>query len=341
MTWRATDRFNVTGGLRYTAEEKTGTYSSVVIGGARPLTTAQSNAKLSILRPQAYSAKTNEGNLSGRLVAAYDVTGKMMVYASFARTGKSGGINMSGLPLNAANQPALNTAAIRPEKNTTFEAGVKSRLFDNHLVLNADIFDTVIGDFQANVVDTGPGALRGYLANIDRVTDRGFELDATAVVDAHLSGHLSATYADGRYAAYTAAPCPVEQVTTSTSVCDLSGKPLSGLPKWAFSGGGEFKQRATFGALEGEAYLHAELTVRTKMFGDASDSTYATLKGYSLANASLGLRAIKGWEASLWVRNLLNANYLQNATVQAGNSGLVVGTPSDPRTFGVTLRSRF
>jgi iron complex outermembrane receptor protein len=31
----------------------------------------------------------------------------------------------------------------------------------------------------------------------------------------------------------------------------------------------------------------------------------------------------------------------QNVTVQAGNSGLVVGTPGDPRMFGVTLRARY
>jgi iron complex outermembrane receptor protein len=341
VTWRATDRFNLTGGLRYTAEDKTGTFSSIVFGGGTPQTPAQTNAKLSILRPQAYSAKTRDGNLSGRLVAAYDLTDKVMAYASYARTGKSGGINMSGLPLNAANQPALNTAVIRPEKNTTYEIGVKSRLFDDHLILNADVFDTSIRDFQANVVDTGPGALRGYLANIDRVTDRGFELDATAVIDEHLSGHLSASYTDGKYASYKTAPCPLERLATSTSVCDLSGMPLTGLPKWVWSAGGEYKREAEFGSLEGEAYLHAELTVRTRIYGDPSDSKYAIIDGYSLVNASLGFRATKGWEAQLWARNLFNANYLQNVTIQAGNSGLVVGTPSDPRTYGVTLRTRF
>ena len=42
---------------------------------------------------------------------------------------KSGGINMSGLPLNASNQPALNTAVIKPENNTTVELGVKTSCF--------------------------------------------------------------------------------------------------------------------------------------------------------------------------------------------------------------------
>jgi iron complex outermembrane receptor protein len=57
-------------------------------------------------------------------------------------------------------------------------------------------------------------------------------------------------------------------------------------------------------------------------------------------NASLGLRDDR-WDFSFWMRNLTNEHYLQNVTVQAGNSGLVAGTPGDPRTAGVTLRARF
>src|SRR6202008_5047146 len=52
-TWRLTDRFNVTGGLRYTWETKDGQFTSTVFGGA-PATGALLNSKLSILRPQAY-----------------------------------------------------------------------------------------------------------------------------------------------------------------------------------------------------------------------------------------------------------------------------------------------
>jgi iron complex outermembrane receptor protein len=31
---------------------------------------------------------------------------------------------------------------------------------------------------------------------------------------------------------------------------------------------------------------------------------------------------------------------MQNVTVLAGNSGLIVGTPREPRTIGVTLRTQ-
>jgi iron complex outermembrane recepter protein len=37
----------------------------------------------------------------------------------------------------------------------------------------------------------------------------------------------------------------------------------------------------------------------------------------------------------------LDADYIQNLTVQAGNSGLVVGTPGEPRLFGLTIRATY
>jgi iron complex outermembrane receptor protein len=54
------------------------------------------NAKLSILRPQSYAAKVNDGSLTGRANIAYQLTDTVLGYASFARGAKSGGINMSG-----------------------------------------------------------------------------------------------------------------------------------------------------------------------------------------------------------------------------------------------------
>ena len=336
-TWRVTERFNVTGGLRYTSENKDGQYASVVFGGA-PATGALLNSKLSILRPQAYSASDRDGSLSGRAVVAYDIAKGVMAYGSFAKVSKSGGINMSGLPLDAANNPALATAVVRPERNTSYELGVKSELFERRLVLNADVFDTTVRDFQTNVVDSTPGALRGYLANIEKVRVKGLEVDGLFVLNENLSGHFAMSRTEGKYVSYKNGPCPLELIGNSTTVCDLSGRPLSTLPKFAWSAGAEYRHGLAVGAFDGEGYLHGEFSARTRTFGDPTDSRYTVIDGYSVVNATLGIRSGAGWDASLWVRNLFETNYLQNVTVQAGNSGLVVGTPSDPRTFGVTLR---
>jgi iron complex outermembrane receptor protein len=244
---------------------------------------------------------------------------------------------MSGLPLDARNQPALNTAVIKPEKNETWEIGVKSRLWNNRLRLNADYFDTTIRDYQTNVVDTGPGALRGYLANIPLVRDRGIEVDSDLALNDRFTAHASATWIDGQWVSYASGPCPLERIGTSTAVCDLSGRPLSGTPKWAWTAGADY--RHPLGA--GEAYVHAELAYRGDMYGDPSDSRYTLLKGYTVLNMTLGFRANRTWDAFLWARNLTDARYMQNLTVQAGNSGLIVGTPGDPATYGYTIRARF
>jgi iron complex outermembrane receptor protein len=44
---------------------------------------------------------------------------------------------------------------------------------------------------------------------------------------------------------------------------------------------------------------------------------------------------------SIWSRNLFNKDYYDLLTPAPGNSGLIVGQPGDPRTFGVTLRLSF
>ena len=53
------------------------------------------------------------------------------------------------------------------------------------------------------------------------------------------------------------------------------------------------------------------------------------IDGYGLLNVVAGLRPHGDCDVSLWVRNLLDEDYIQNLTVQSGNSGLIVGTPSD------------
>jgi iron complex outermembrane recepter protein len=341
VTWHAMDKLAVTGGIRYTQEEKQGRFDSTVYGGLDTTDPALIKAKLSILRPQSYSASVSDGSPSGRISVAYDWTKQVMMYANYAKGSKSGGINMSGLPLNEANLPALNTAVIKPEKNTTAELGVKTQLYDRRLLLNFDLYDTVVRDFQTNVVDTGPGALRGYLANIDKVEVKGVELDSMFSMSRYLTGHLSWAFTDGRYISYKNGPCPLELISSTTTVCDLSGKPITATPRSAVSAGLEYTRPMRLHRLRGETFFRTDVTSRTFVYGDPSDSKYTIIDGYTLVNLSLGFRSAERWEFSLWARNLFDTSYMQNLTVQAGNSGLIVGTPGDPRTVGVTLRGRF
>lgn len=81
-------RLTGTFGLRYTYEDKQGRYSTQVFGGPdlsqfdAVTATELRRAQLSILRPQAYTASDDGGNLSGRANLAYALTQGLLGYAS-------------------------------------------------------------------------------------------------------------------------------------------------------------------------------------------------------------------------------------------------------------------
>ena len=65
------------------------------------------------------------------------------------------------------------------------------------------------------------------------------------------------------------------------------------------------------------------------------------MDGYALLNGRMGFRSDKGWDVFLWSKNLLDEEYFELLAAQPGNSGLYIGQPGDPRTFGITLRASF
>lgn len=227
---------------------------------------------------------------------------------------------------------------VRPERNTTYESGVKARLFDARLILNLAGYYTQIRDYQASVVDSSQTVtLRGYLSNIPKMTVKGFEVDATAQITQRLQLRGSMAFADRRYTDYPSGPCPLEVQTSATAACNLTGRWLVGLPRWSTTIGADYALPVAEGT---SLVFHADSSFKSSYNGDPSLSRFTLIRGYNVTNASIGIRAGKGWEAAIFARNVFNANYIQNVTIQAGNSGLILGNPSDPRIIGVTLRAR-
>jgi iron complex outermembrane receptor protein len=337
VIWHLSDRLSLTPGLRYTQERKTADYAATVSGGLATSNTALANAKLSIFRPQAYAVAFSDGALTGDVNLSWQPTDRINLYASYSRGFKSGGINLAGLPFNASNNPALNRAIISPERSTAWEFGLKSQWLDRKLTANFAVFRSDVKDFQANVVDTGPGALRGYLANIERVRSQGAEADITLMPVSGVSAYLRGAYTDATYVKFDNAPCPLELIGTGTSACSLSGQPLPGTSRWAFSAGTELRRPAG----PGEAYIGVDGTLRSAYFADASDSQFMRIKGYVTANLRLGYKSDRGWEVFALIRNITNTRYLTLLTAQSGNSGYISGVPGDPRTAQLTARFKF
>ncbi|MBI1686148.1 TonB-dependent receptor [Caulobacter hibisci] len=341
LTWKVSDRLSITPGVRYTQEKKDGAYVQTTTGGGATTDTALINRRLGIARPQSFTASTDDGAWSGQIAVVYGLTKDINAYATISSGNKSGGINMTALPLTTANTPSLQAAVVRPEKVTTIDIGLKTQWFDRLLTANVAAFATDVEDFQANIVDRGPGALRGYLANVKKVEVRGVELDATTRSIGGFKFYGNLAWTEGKYADFTNGPCPLELVSASTAACDLSGRPLPGLSKWAGSAGAEYRRDVVLGRLAGEVYAGADASFRSSYYADSTDSRYTIIKNYEIVNLRAGFKSEAGWEAFVSVRNAFDAEYLQNITVVSGNSGLVVGTPGDARAFAFTLKASY
>lgn len=341
LTWNVTDRLRITPGLRYTQEDKSGDYDLSVSGGLVTTDATLISRRLGIARPQNYAAEISDGSLSGQLAVSYELAPDVLTYVSYAQGHKSGGINMSGLPTTSAGLPALNSAEVKPEQVTTLELGLKTQAFDRRLTANLAAYSTDIEDFQANVVDAGPGALRGYLANVEKVEIRGVELDLNAHPNQAVDLYANVSWTDGEYTSFKNGPCPLERIGASTAACDLSGKELPGVSPWALAFGGEVHGPGSALGLSGEVFAGADASYRSTYNSDAAVSQFTEIKGYGLLNLRAGFRSDNGWEASVFVKNALDEEYLQFVTVQTGNSGLVIGNPGDERSIGFTLRASY
>jgi iron complex outermembrane receptor protein len=165
---------------------------------------------------------------------------------------------------------------------------------------------------------------------------RGVEADFAALLFTGFTVRASVAYADGENTDYPAGPCPLEVQTAATLACNLTGVPLAGLSDWAGTLGFNYELPLFTGAF----LVHADSSWRSGYNSDTSASRYTWIDGYNVTNASVGYR-FKRWEVAVFARNLFDSDYITALTIQTGNSGLILGQPSDPRMFGVTVRASF
>jgi iron complex outermembrane recepter protein len=331
-----TDRLRILPGLRFNYDRKTVDFDQQVYGGLQTTDPALLALKLSVLAPQQYSADVDDTNVSGQFTASYRLTERINAYATYATGFKSVGLNLNGLPTDAAGRPILSAAIVKPEDVRNVEVGLKTELARG-VIANLTAYDTEIDDFQTQVTNASVGVLRGYLANAEKVRVRGAELDINSRVNSNLSFYGAVAYNDGTYVSFPDAPPPLED-TGGPQFKDVSGTALPGISKWAYSLGGEYARPQSLFGLAGQLFGAIDTSYRSSFSSNASYSKYLIVDGYSLLNARFGFRAGDGWTVFLWSRNLLDKNYFELMTAAPGNTGLYVGQPGDGRTVGVTLR---
>ncbi|MBO9581803.1 MAG: TonB-dependent receptor [Sphingobium sp.] len=360
LNWEPVEGLHLQPGLRLNYDKKSGFYESIVsisnsqfnftatadnvqamldskTGAAK--TTFQN--QINTLAPQRYSPEFSAWNVSGDFTVSYDFARDIHGYATYARSFKSGGINLSGLPLNSTSTGVdLTTQTVKPEKENHFEVGLKTQWLDRKLTINLAAFLTEITDYQATVNNNAINVIRGYLSNAGKVRVKGVEWDTSFRPLEGLSTYFNGAYTDAKYVKFTNAPCPPELSggTASPAQCDISGQVLPGISKWSLSWGGEYA--LPVGA-EGQVYAGYDGSWRSKFSSNPSPSAYTWIGGYSLHNFRLGYRKGKDLNIFAWVRNAFDRHYYELLSTQSGSTGLIIGQPGDPRTWGFTVSKSF
>ncbi|MBI1254253.1 MAG: TonB-dependent receptor plug domain-containing protein [Hyphomonas sp.] len=339
LEWQVTDKLRLLPGLRLNYDEKSVDYDAQVFGGLQTTSPALIALQRSILAPLAYTASADDTNVSGQITAAYEINPEVNLYATYATAFKPVGLNLSGIPTNASGAPAIELATVKPEDVRHIEFGLKSTPFDA-VTANLTVYETEIQDYQVGVVNAQIGVLRGYLANAEKVRVRGVEFDGRAQVSGNFSTYASLAWTDGKYVSFPDAP-PALENTGGPQAVDISGTRLPGISEWAASLGGEVTQAGGFLGRDGEYFTAVDAFYRSDFSSSPTESAFLTVDGYTTLNGRIGFRGVNGWDVFLWGKNLLDEEYFELLAAQPGNSGLYVGQPADPRTYGVTLRARF
>jgi iron complex outermembrane receptor protein len=342
-------------GLRVNYDDKSGSYDAAVNNGPN---TSLTGAQLGVLAPQDYAAHFSNTDISGNFTVSYAWTAHLMSYATYARSTKPGGINLNGLPLDAQNRPITSVETVSPEKVNDYELGLKSQFLENRVTADVDAFWTDIHDYQATVTNSQANVIRGYLANAQAVRARGVEFDSTVRPIDSLKLYINGAFTDARYISFKDAPCPPELSGgtapsagnppspaatpggVSPSACDISGEWLPGVSRWAASYGAEYETPARLFTHDARVYVGFDGSYRSTFSSNPSRSLYTDVPGYALANFRAGVRMSERWDIYAWVRNAFDKNYFELLATQSGNTGLVVGQPGDPRTYGVTVRAK-
>jgi iron complex outermembrane receptor protein len=279
-----------------------------------------------------------------------DLSDDVMVYASFARGYKGQGFDISTgfTPRRAANP-------VRPETSDAYEAGIKSRFFDNKLQVNLSAFWSNFRDFQAQSGQVLPdGTIELSLNNVGRVRTRGFELEISArpVPALRLDGALSFT--DTRILSFPGAQCFAGQATGCVDLDgagpgtvrgqNLAGARLPNAPRLKFNFGGNYD--ILLPSLPFDGFIQADVSYQSAVNFDLLANPLTVQKAYAVVNGSIGIDQNDrgGLRVALFVNNLFNQRYATNIQTPPGGSLGLLSQALDRnsrRYFGVRARFEF
>lgn len=314
-TWKITHRWTAVAGVRYFTENLSGVQVQThPFGGFPPGTPSD----VPIFDPhKSFNKVTWKGNLSYRFSAA------ALAYATVATGFRSGGLNGLSEPFEPI------PSAFAPDSLTSYELGLKGRLFNGYVQYQVDGYLIHWNNIQAQLT-TADGAFV-YQGNAGRAEVKGAEFQIKARPIRYLTASLAGSYQD----AYLTQGASAQQKKLNPTL-GVSGDKIPNVPDFQFNLQLDYTR-----PLSGDwiGTLGTNLSYRGPVDSYfASNSFNLPLKSYALWNLRAGV-IYRRWSVTLFAHNVAN----ERAQVSAINStqdphGLLT---VQPRTVGITVTRRF
>ena len=342
VNWHLSERASLTVGLRQSWEYKTNeVYRRTSLLDGSPLVST-SNATADAIRAAQTGAdygtveglRIKDDSIAWLINPSFQLTDQVLVYASASAGEKSGAVAFSNTG---------GIANVEPEKALNFEAGVKSRLFNDLLTLNVNVYYTRVRDYQ-NVTSepdaTSPTGFSSRLGNIPEIRAVGTEFDAAVRVSENLQFTAGGAYNEAGYTDWSTATCP-RSFPSSVAVCNNTGRQIVGAPRWTGILGFDYQLPLASGF---GAHFFGNHVYRSKHNLEQLLSPFGEQTGYSLTDLGAGITHETDsatYELSIVAKNAFDTRYTTSVN-DFSNSAPVGYDGIGPRRYvGVILRSNF
>ncbi|GAA5523619.1 fhuE receptor [Microbulbifer aestuariivivens] len=283
-------------------------------------------------------------NLSGRATLTHIFSDELTAYASVATGYKSGGfdylsyhitdpaygttedsqgdwLDEQGYEVDSSN---AEPARFDEETVLSYELGLKARLLDNRLALNAAAFQYTYEDLQ-QAFFVGAAAIT---RNVGESQGQGLELDARWLLTDNLDLYLGMAWLDTEFSG-----APVEFCES----CD--GNEMAFSPE--FSSAAVLTYTRSTGL--GELSVSGEYTYTGEQWSDLENTDDVKLDARNVVNMRVALTApSESWTAGIYAENLTGEEYYHWGYSEAlYNLPATKTDPSRGRVVGVNLDYRF
>ena len=292
------------------------------------------------LLPQEFNDTFEDEELVYTVKLGYDLTDDVSVYGGFTHGFKSGGFNLDASAAAGGADPRFDS-----EKVDAWEFGLKGDFFDGRARANIAVFHQDLEDFQV-LEFTG---IRFQTFNVGKAQATGIEIETEAQLNDYFNGGLSLTYSDANYPD----DCDTQDTTDpafNANAAALCGFTLTNAPEYVLVGNLGYENDWL-----GNQFF---ANVNFRHEDDRRTSTQATEIGSSVllpgdiqeANTKFNLRfglqhPEQNWAVELWGNNITDErtkNVTFNIPLRGGEGARARGQfTQDPRTYGVTLRTKF